>query len=67
MTIEQEVREELRTLALTDFDRFLRVVNVDLTTLEICKRRQKDKSIRQIAAAMRMNYGKVFRACQECA
>lgn len=66
MTIEEKVKEDLRILALTDFDAFLKKVNVDLTTLVICERRKRDKSIRQIAAAMQMPRSTVHDLCQHC-
>lgn len=66
MTIEEKVKNDLRTLALTDFDSFLKKVNVDLTTLVICERRKRDKSIRQIAAAMQMPASTVADKCKFC-
>jgi len=67
MTLEETVKKQIKEAALTmSADDFVKKYNIDIDTLIICEKRRRENSIRQIAQAMQMNYGKVFRICQEC-
>lgn len=66
MTIEEKVKNDLRLLALTDFDKFIAHIGLDLTTLVICERRRRDNSLRQIAIAMQMPVPSVQNHCRKC-
>ena len=47
---EEKIREELLELAKKDMDEFLKLTGLDLNNFEICKRKKKGQSIRQIAS-----------------
>lgn len=66
MTIEEKVKEDLKLLALTDFDAFLKKTGVDITNLIICEKRRRNNSIRQIAQAMQMPRSTVHDICTTC-
>lgn len=66
MTLDEEVKNELRQLALTNFDKFLEVTGVDLTTLKICKQHERGKSLQQIANLMQMPKTTISRRCKVC-
>lgn len=66
MSIEEEVKNELQQLALTDWNKFLSITGIDVSSLEICKRRKKGQTLQQIANAMQMPRSSVQSRCKTC-
>lgn len=66
MSIEEEVKNDLQQLALTDWDKFVKLINLDISSLEVCKRRKKGQTLQQIANAMQMPRSTVQRKCDTC-
>ena len=63
--LDQEIIDEIRNLAITNpkklIDKYL-----DMTKLQICKRRKMQQSFQQIANAMRMPKTTVYKICKKC-
>lgn len=64
--LEQQIKDNLRNLALTNFDEFMQVVGIDMDTLKICHQRRKGKSLQQIANMMQMPKATIQYKCKVC-
>lgn len=64
-TIDEQVIDEIRELALTDTQKFIDTY-VDLNKLKICKRRKMGQTLQQIASAMNMPKSTVKDKCKRC-
>jgi len=63
--LEQDIREEIRQLALTDVDKFIEMF-VDVEKLKICRQRKMGKTLQQIAISMQMPKSTVRDKCKTC-
>ena len=62
-----KIEEELKELAKNDWPEFMRLTGLHVENFEICKRKKKGFSVRQIAAATRIEATKVHRTiCKVC-
>ena len=57
---------ELRELALTNWTEFKKLTGIDETNFRICQKKKEGKSIRQIAAIVRVGRDRVHRVCKAC-
>ena len=64
--LEEQIKNEIQTLCLTDFERF-KEMYLDMNKLKICKQRKMGKTLQQIAQIMNMPKRTVANHCQECA
>ncbi len=58
--------EQLRQLALTDFEKFKRLTQIDMLQIFICEERAKGKTIRQIAQYAKVTRSVVETRCKKC-
>lgn len=66
MSVDEELNRELQLLAATDWQKFLATTGLDITTLKICKQRQRGKTLQQIANAMQMPKSTIRNKCKVC-
>lgn len=64
-TIDEQVIDEIRELALTDTQKFIDTY-VDMDKLKICKRRKIGQTLQQIASAMGMPKSTIRNKCKTC-
>lgn len=63
-TIDEQIEQELRELALTDVKKLLEYI--DVKKYKICRQRKMGKSLQQIANAMQMPRPSVQTICDKC-
>lgn len=63
--IDDEIKQEIQTMCLTDFERFKELF-LDMNKLKICKQRKMGKTLQQIANLMKMPKTTIARHCEEC-
>lgn len=65
MTIDEQIKREIQTMALTDWERF-KELYLDMSKLKICKQRKMGKTLQQIANTMSMPRSSVQTICKNC-
>lgn len=61
-----DLDRQLQALALTDWNKFSELIKLDTRKLDICLRRKRGKSVRQIAQALKMAKSSVGEICKIC-
>jgi len=66
MTAAEKMEKELRDLAVTDWEKFKLVTELDTSTYAICQLRKQGKSLQQVANTLSVSKKTVRVACAKC-
>lgn len=66
LTQSQIADQQLRLLALTDWEQFKALTGVDETKFIICMKKGEGKSVTQIAQSVKKSRSAVHRVCVKC-